>query len=63
MKTYQDLKKFLNSLSEEQLQKDITFCDNQEEYYGIKLKGEIEDEADVLDENSPYFIVNFEIVI
>jgi len=63
MKTYQDLKKFLNSLSEEQLQKDITFCDKQEEYYGIKLKGEIEDEADVLDENSPYLIVNFEIVI
>lgn len=61
MKTYQDLKKFINSLSEEQLQKDIAFVDNQDEYYSVKLKGEVEGEDDVLDESHPYLIVNFEI--
>ena len=59
--TYKELKEFVNSLSDEQLNTQVTFLDNQDEFYGVRLTGYIVDEDDVLDKGHPYLKSDFEI--
>lgn len=61
IETFKELKEFVNSLPDEQLNTQVTFLDNQDEFYGVRLTGYIVDEDDVLDEGHPYLQVEFEI--
>lgn len=55
---FKELKEFVNSLSDEQLNTQVTFLDNQDEFYGVRLIGYIEDEDDVLDKGHPYLQID-----
>ena len=63
IKTLKDLKNYLDSLSEEQLQMDFTVMDINEEFYGFEVEAKIEEDedGDVLDYLHPYFVIDFEI--
>ena len=60
--TYDDLRVALDKLSPEQLECDVTICQDNGEFFPAKLF--ITDEADVLDENHPYIApVQFDLTV
>ena len=51
--TYRELANFLSTLSDEQLDMDVTLYDLQEDEYFKATNAFIDNERDVLDENHP----------
>ena len=57
---YRDLKKALETLTEEQLDCDLTLYDpNEQEYYPADLKMEVTKDTDVLDKGHPFLDITW----
>lgn len=58
-KTFRELLNVLQKMTDEQLDCDLTIADEDDEFQAIEMVTEWHDQADVLDENHPFFrIVN-----
>jgi len=58
--TFRELKENLDSLSDEQLDCDLTVYDpNEQEFYGANLDLSTTEESDVLDKNHPYLAITW----